>query len=170
MLASLASLLGGCFLSPRALITPSDADYPWHDGHGEQYAWDGGAWQSRGRVALRREGVDYVLVPEDGDEVTRFRAKQIAPDAYVVQGEDDSDPNARAYIFGLALAEDGAIDLYSFDAESMHCRLPGIDATGLGLAPDEEGCAVPSLDALLDLFRRLRATRPAPETRYILSS
>lgn len=162
--------LGGCFVSSNALISPRAADHPWAASRGQHFDWEDGKWKLRGAVSLSRDGAYYVLKSDESGETTRFLVHRIDPGHYIAQAEDSSDKAHPSYIYGLIVVEGSRIYEYGFDDQSSQCSVPGIDAAALRLRPSEDGCGVPSLDAMAKVFRALLKAHPEPETLYVIKS
>ena len=168
LLSALTLTLGGCFMSSDALIKPASADYPWSNLRAQQFKWSDGKWQAEGYVSLRREGPNYRLEDERTRDVTRFLAHQIGDNRYVVQLQDTSGSGDAAYTYALLVAEGKRVYQYSFDDPSKRCQIPGIDAAALKLKRYEDGCGVPSLASLVQIFDALQKAQPKFEIMYEL--
>ena len=138
LLAALAPVLGGCFVSSDALITTANADHPWSNLRVTQLKWEAGDWKPDGLADLRREGALYRFEP-DGDS---------------------------AYTYALLVVDGKRIYQYAFDYQSRRCEIPGVDAAALKLKPYEDGCGVPSLAAMTQIFTTLLKSQPKYETIY----
>ena len=165
MVTVLAPVLSGCFVSSGAFITPASADHPWSDLRARQFEWEGD-WKPNGYVNLRRVGALYRFTPESSRDVTRFLLKQIADDTYVAQMQDTSGSGDAAYAYALLVVDGKRIYQYAFDDASKRCRIAGIDTTALKLNPYEDGCGVPSLAALTQIFMTLQKSHPTFEVMY----
>ncbi len=161
-----ALALGGCFMSSSPLITPATADHPWSKLRAKQSDWRDGKWQAQGNIALSREGAYYRLEDEKSHDVTRFLVRQIGDHAYVTQSQDTSGSGDASYSFALLVADGNRVYQYSFDDLSKRCAIPGIDAAALRLKPYEDGCGVPSLEALTQIFTTLQKAPPRYEVMY----
>ena len=165
LLAALSPLLGGCFVSTDAFITPASADHPWTELHARQLTWEG-EWKSNGDVHLRRQGALYSFEPESSRDVTKFLVKAIGDNAYVAQIQDTSGSGDASYTYALLVVDGKRIYQYAFDDQSQHCQAPGVDAAALKLKPYEDGCGVPSLAALTQVFTTLQKSQPKFEIMY----
>lgn len=162
--------LGGCFVSSDPLISPATADYPWSALRGQHFEWDDGSWKLKGVASLKRDGDDYVLTSDETDEAMRFLLRRFEPDHYIAQAADRSDEDHPSYIYGLIVVEGNRIYEYGFDDQSSQCGVQGIDPGALHLRPSDDGCGVPSLDAIATIFRALMKAHPEGETRYDIQS
>jgi hypothetical protein len=166
LLAVLAVALGGCFVSSDAFITNANADHPWNDSRARQFNWEDGDWKSQGFVTLRREGALYRLEDEKSRDVTRFLVKKIADNSYVAQMQDMNGTGDSSYTYALLVVDGKHIYQYGFDDLSRRCQVLGIDAAALKLEPFEDGCGVPSLAALTQIFAAVQKTQPKFEVKY----
>jgi hypothetical protein len=168
LLAALSLTLGGCFMSSDPLIKPASADHPWSDSRAQQFDWNDGNWKAEGYVTLRRAGAYYRIEDEKSRDVTRFLARQIGDNHYVVQSQDTSGSGNAAYAFALLVADGKRIYQYSFDDQSKHCAIPGIDPAALKLKAYEDGCGAPSLAVLTQIFETLQKSQPKFEVMYVI--
>jgi len=166
LLAVLSVALGGCFVSSGAFVTAANADYPWNDSRARQFDWQDGDWKPQGFVTLRREGALYRIEDERSRDVTRFRVKKIADNSYVAQMQDMSGSGDSSYTYALLVVDGKRIYQYGFDDVSRRCKIPDIDAAALKLEPYENGCGVPSLAVLTQIFATLQKSHPKFEVKY----
>ena len=88
-------LLGGCYVSKTALITPATADYPLPDGTRlVAFRPAGTTWRPQPARTLKRIGERYVYV-EDGlpRPSVPFLLKRIGKNRFVAQIADTSNPS-----------------------------------------------------------------------------
>jgi hypothetical protein len=168
LFAALALALGGCFESSDALITAANADHPWTALRAAEFSWHDGAWKSEGNVTLRRDGSDYVLRDEESRDVTHFLLHQIGDNTYVAQSRGGSGSGNESYMFALVVVDGKRVYQYSFDDLSKRCKIPGIDPAVLKLKAYEDGCSVPSLAALTQIFETLQKSQPKFEAMYVI--
>ena len=93
-IAFLAPSLAGCYVSKQPFINPANADYPLKDGtHLDGFRPVGKDWRPAKGRTLHRVGGHYVYI-EDGDTERSppFLFKRVAPNRYVAQLSDSSDP------------------------------------------------------------------------------
>jgi hypothetical protein len=166
LLAVLSVALGGCFVSSDAFITTANADHPWGDVRVREFALEDGDWKPQGYAKIRREGPLYRLEDEKSHDVTRFLVKRIGDDAYVLQTEDMSGLGNAAFAYTLLVVDGKQIYGNAFHDESRRCQIPGIDAAALELEPFEDGCSVPSLAVLTQIFAALRKSQPKFSVKY----
>lgn len=169
LLLLLSLSLGGCFESPAPLITASESDHPLKPSSGQQYGWENGSWQPRGAVTLDLDGPYYVLKGREPGDVSRFLLKQLDDNSYVAQSEETSSSGRVSYIYALVVIDGERISVNSFLDESSGCNVPGVSASSGTLHPSDGGCVLPSLAALVEIFRVLRQSSAKPETLYIIT-
>ena len=166
LLTASSLALGGCFMSSGPLITPASADHPWGDLRAKQSDWRDGKWRVEGNVTLHREGAYYRFETEKSHDVTNFLVRQIGDQEYIAQSHDASGSGDASYSYVLLVADGNRVYQYSFDDQSKRCAIPGINPAALQLKPYEDGCGVPSLAVLTQIFESLRKGPPRYEVMY----
>lgn len=143
-----ALLLSGCFVSPVALISPDDADFPFIRMNYEAYPSERFVYTPDGPdttdTLFRRDGL-YRLAAS-GDEAAEVLMRHVGDDLYIVQlmPGDPDDP----FLYFAATLEREAMRIVLHRAEA----LPGDFRSGATECEPEIACLT-DIEVLADIAR-----------------
>lgn len=170
--ALLSVALGGCFVSPKALIEPAQAEFPVATPTeiGDLHA-DGTSSPLR---LEKKDGV-YVLidpnVTKDGKSTVevrhRFVVRGIGDGLFVVQRFPDSGALQCPCTFGLVELKSGRVAVYDFDNFGSAPQLSEDEIARFGITSEGASYQLSSFEKTAALFRLL-LERPRPDDIYQL--
>ena len=164
--------LGGCFISPKVLIEPAQAEFP------VAAPMELGDLRADGTSSPRRlekqDGV-YVLIDpnatKDGKPTSeikhRFVVRGIGDGLFVVQRFPDTGALACPCTFGLVEIKGQRIAVYDFDSFGSAPQLSDDEIARFGITIDGGSYRLSSFEQTAALFRLL-LERPRPDDIYQL--
>lgn len=162
VLAALTLGLGGCLVSERPLVSPSEAAFPLPDrASAERFTLnaDNNGWNHQAYDSAYRSGSTYVIKRENSDGEMVLTFKRIAENTFIAQDGSDG-----GYMYGLLVFQGKTIYEYDVDCDEFN----DAEKQRYGFITKDEDCTVTSAQGLAAAYLAKLQAGHRPSTAYVL--